>query len=97
MRFWVYVLCCADGSYYVGQTHDLRKRVAEHTRGAGGGYTSARRPVTLVHSQEFASREDAIAREGQIKGWSRKKKEVLMRRDRTKVEPLAKGRAERPG
>ena len=76
---WVYILRCSDGSYYVGSTRGtLEKRVAEHQSGAFGGYTAARLPVTLVHSESFLRIEDAIAAERQIKGWSRAKKEALM-------------------
>src|SRR6185369_14604166 len=67
---WLYILSCADGSYYVGTTRDsLEKRVAEHQAGAFGGYTARRRPVTLVFQQSFERIEDAIAAERQIKGW----------------------------
>ena len=74
MSFWVYMLECADRSYYVGHTDELEKRVLQHERGELGGYTSTRRPVRVVFTQEFASREEALAAERQIKGWSRKKK-----------------------
>ena len=73
MSFWVYILKCADGSYYTGHTDNLEKRVGEHRSGALGGYTSTRLPVELVFSQDFSSREEALTSERQIKGWSRKK------------------------
>ena len=92
MRFWVYALLCADGSYYVGHTDDLATRCLEHEMGEGGCYTSARLPVALVYAEEFPSREEAMDRERQIKGWSRKKKEALVRRDWAEVSRLAKGR-----
>jgi predicted GIY-YIG superfamily endonuclease len=92
MRFWVYVLRCADGSYYVGSTDRLAKRLAAHETGERGGYTSARRPVRLVFAQETASRQEALALERQIKGWSRKKKEAMMRRDWAALSRLAKAR-----
>ena len=78
VRCWVYLLRCADGSYYTGCTGNLDLRLGEHQAGEGGRYTAARRPVTLVFSQECASREEALARERQIKGWSRQKKEAMM-------------------
>ncbi len=77
MTFWVYMLRCSDGSYYVGHTDDLERRVAQHQSGEVAGYTHRRRPVELVWSQDFSSREAALAAERQIKGWSRAKKEVL--------------------
>jgi putative endonuclease len=56
MAAFVYILKCADGSYYVGTTRDtLDRRIAEHNAGTYGGYTAKRRPVTLAYSQEFAN------------------------------------------
>ena len=92
MSFWVYMLQCADRSYYVGHTDELEKRVLQHERGECGSYTSTRRPVRLVFTQEFASREEALAAELQIKGWSRKKKEALVRGDWAEMSRLAQRR-----
>jgi len=92
MRFWMYILACGDGSYYTGHTDDLDKRMAEHHAGTCGGYTSTRRPVRLVFAEEFSTREEAIAMELRIKGWSRKKKEAMMRGDWSALSRLAKGR-----
>ncbi len=89
MSFWVYILRCADRSYYTGHTDNLDKRIAEHQTGEIEGYTSTRLPVTLVFADEFLTREEALARERQIKGWSRKKKEALMRSDWAEVSRLA--------
>jgi predicted GIY-YIG superfamily endonuclease len=76
---WLYILRCADGSYYVGTTRtDLEVRLAQHQSGHFGGYTSTRRPVVLVYSDCFDRIVDAIAAERQIKGWSRAKKEALI-------------------
>jgi predicted GIY-YIG superfamily endonuclease len=92
MGFWVYMLRCAGGSYYVGHTDDIEKRVTEHGAGAGCGYTSTRRPVQVVFTEEFPSREEAIAAESQIKGWSRPKKEALIQRNWTAITRLARRR-----
>jgi putative endonuclease len=79
---FVYILQCADGSYCTGTARDgLERRVHEHNAGAYGGYTSSRRPVTLVYSQCFQRVTDAIAVERQLKGWSRSKEEALIRGD----------------
>ena len=59
MSFWVYMLHCTDQSYYVGHTDELEKRVLQHERGECGGYTAPRRPVRVVFTQAFASREEA--------------------------------------
>jgi len=80
MGFWVYILLCGDGSYYTGHADNLEKRIAEHGFGEGDAYTSTRLRVTLVFSQEFSSRDEPLACERQIKGWSRKKKEAIPRR-----------------
>jgi len=91
MAFWVYILHCADGNYYTGHTDNLEKRIDEHTTGAiDSCYTFKRRPLDLVFSQEFTTREEALASEQQIKGWSRKKKEAMIRGDWAEVSRLAK-------
>ena len=92
MGFWVYIMRCADNSYYTGHTDDLEKRIAEHHTGKREGYTSTRLPVTLVFSQEFPTREEALTCERQVKGWSRSKKEAMMRGDWVEVSRLARGR-----
>ncbi len=89
--FWVYILRCRDGSYYTGHTDDLERRMAQHATGEiPGCYTFTRRPVTLVFSQTCVTREEALAAERQIKGWSRKKKEAMMRGDWAEVSRLAR-------
>jgi putative endonuclease len=76
---WLYILLCADGSYYTGTTRtNLEFRLAEHQTGHFGGYTATRRPVVLVYSEYFDRIVDAIAAERQVKGWSRAKKEALI-------------------
>ena len=92
MSFWVYLLQCADQSYYVGHTDELEKRIQQHKRGESGGYPSPRRPVRVVFTQEFASREEALAAERQIKGWSRKKKAALARGDWNEMSRLSRRR-----
>jgi len=90
--FWVYILRCADNSYYTGHTDNLEQRIGQHRSGTVEGYTSTRLPVALVHTQEFVTREEALAAELQIKGWSRKKKEALMRNDWGAVNRLSRGK-----
>lgn len=91
MPFHVYILHCCDNSYYTGHTDNIEKRIAEHTIGAiQSCYTFKRRPLTLVFSQEFETREEALTSEQQIKGWSRKKKEAMIRGDWEEVSRLAK-------
>ncbi|GAB4180941.1 MAG: GIY-YIG nuclease family protein [Thalassobaculales bacterium] len=100
MTSHAYMLRCADGSFYVGTTRaSLEQRVAQHASGSFGGYTAARRPVTLVWCEEFADVRDAIAAERRIKGWSRAKKQALIEGDIGRLRALARGRSrpvERP-
>ncbi len=79
MDAWLYILRCADGSYYTGTTRaSLEARMAQHNGGHFGGYTSKRLPVALAFSQPFDRITDAIAAERQVKGWTRAKKEALI-------------------
>ena len=91
MPFWLYMLRCCDGSYYVGHTDDLERRFAEHRSGELGGYTSTRLPVELVFATEMPTREEALIREMQIKNWSRAKKEALIKSDWRRLRRLARG------
>ena len=90
MSFWVYILRCADGSYYTGHTDNLERRMGQHAAGDIPGYTATRRPVRLVFSQEMATREEALAAELQMKRWSRAKKEAMIRGDWERVSRLAR-------
>jgi putative endonuclease len=92
---YVYMLRCSDASYYVGSAtgDDLSRRIAEHEAGSYPGYTSSRRPVQLVWSERFDRITDAIAVERKIKGWSRVKKEALIRGDWWAVRFHSKRRA----
>ena len=78
MLSWVYILRCADGSYYTGCTTNLDQRLGEHQAGESPSYTSTLLPVVLVYVEEFQPIHDAIAAERRIKGWSRAKKEAMI-------------------
>jgi tRNA/rRNA methyltransferase len=91
--FYAYLLRCADGHYYVGHTDDLDSRIAQHQAGAIPGYTQKRRPVQLLWADRFPDRDSAFAAERQIKGWSRAKKEALVRGDFEALRDLAKRRS----
>ena len=75
---FVYILHCADGSYYVGSTRDLDHRLDQHASGRGARYTSRRLPVALVFAQEFERVADAYAMEKRLQGWSRAKREAAI-------------------
>jgi predicted GIY-YIG superfamily endonuclease len=90
MSAYLYILLCADGSYYVGTTIiALERRLAEHQAGTYDGYTARRRPVKLVFYQCFERLGDAAAAERQVKGWRRAKKEALIRGDYAALPFLA--------
>lgn len=74
----VYMLRCADGSYYVGSCRQLELRLSQHQQGLGAEYTRHRLPVELVWSQEYESVAEAFAMEKRIQGWSRAKREALI-------------------
>ena len=75
---FAYMLRCSDGSYYVGSTLDLPIRLAQHESGDGAAYTRRRRPVVLVWFEEFSRVDHAFAREKQVQGWGRAKREALI-------------------
>ncbi len=77
---YVYVLECVDGSFYTGYTTDVQRRLAEHNDGEGAKYTRGRTPVELVYKESYGNRSSAMSREAEIKGFSRSRKERLVRR-----------------
>ena len=96
MAFWAYILRCADGSFYTGHTDNLDARIGAHQNGRGSDYTARRRPVTFVWAQDFGTRIEALEAERQIKGWSRAKKEALIKGDWDLVSQLAASHGARP-
>jgi len=89
-NYFVYILECADKSYYVGVTNDLEIRLAQHNDGENVlAYIFSRRPVILKYCQRFDQIEDAIDFEKQVKGWSRKKKEALFEEDWSEIVRLS--------
>jgi predicted GIY-YIG superfamily endonuclease len=80
MPYYVYILLCSDGTFYTGSTSDLKRRVRQHENGSlHRAYTYSRRPVKLIWSQEFATKDEAKAGEKKVKNWKREKKEGLLR------------------
>ena len=77
---YTYIVECADGSYYVGSTYDLERRVSEHNLGIGATYMlrRGRRPVRLVFAADFPCIDDAFAFEKQVQGWNRAKRQALI-------------------
>jgi len=80
--YFVYVLQCADETYYTGITTDLERRIEEHnTSPKGAKYTRARRPVVLRHSEEYPNKSEALKREMTIKKMKRAAKIKLIRKE----------------
>jgi predicted GIY-YIG superfamily endonuclease len=92
MPYYVYILRCSDGSFYVGSSQDVEQRIKAHNDGKATHYTRSRRPVILVYSEKWESKITAIRRERQIKKWSRSKKEALVSGDRERLKKLSKSR-----
>ena len=75
---YVYILNCADNSYYTGYTTDPARRLAEHNAGNGAKYTRGRTPVKLVYLEAHASKSVAMSREYELKQYRRRQKEQLV-------------------
>ncbi len=74
----VYIVRCADGSLYTGYALDPREREKVHNTGRGARYTASRLPVSLIYSERFESKSDALRREHELKRFTRGKKEALI-------------------
>ena len=96
MKPCMYILKCADGSYYTGSTIDLDSRVIEHQNGEGANHTKKRLPVELVYFEEYDRVVDAFDREKQVQGWSMEKKEALINGHYNKLPDLAKNHTQFP-
>jgi len=92
MAFTLYLLECADGTFYIGHTDNLDRRVQQHEQGLAGAYTANLRPLKLIHVEEFESRLEALTMERKLKGWTRAKKQVYMMGNWQTVGKLAKGK-----
>ncbi len=79
MLYFVYILECADGTFYCGSTNDVARRLAAHNGlKSGAKYTRSRRPVVLRYTEEFKTATEAKKREAAIKGLSREEKRALL-------------------
>lgn len=88
-KAYMYILECADGTFYTGSTKNLEKRLKQHEHGVGANYTSKRLPVKLVYYETFSRIDYAFNREKQIQGWSQKKKRALISSNFKKLHSLA--------
>lgn len=90
MEGWIYILECSDGSFYTGSTIDIARRFKQHQDGDGANHTKKRLPVKIVYLEKHERIDQAFYREKQVQGWSRKKKEALIKRENTTLPELAK-------
>ncbi|MFB6320896.1 GIY-YIG nuclease family protein [Saccharicrinis sp. FJH54] len=87
---YTYILFCADNTFYTGSTINLKRRLKEHQSGCGANYTKTRLPVILVYYEEYDRIDHAFYREKQIQGWSRAKKQALIKGNKGILKGLAK-------
>jgi putative endonuclease len=87
---FMYILECANGSFYTGSTWNLEKRLWDHQTGQGAIYTKSRLPVKLVYCEEYKRIDEAYFREKQIQGWSRRKKKALINLNEEKLIEYSK-------
>ena len=86
---YMYILKCSNGTYYTGSTKDLERRLMQHQNGEGAIYTRKHSPVELVYHEEFQRIDQAFYREKQIQGWSRAKKDALIKKNVKELKLLA--------
>jgi predicted GIY-YIG superfamily endonuclease len=86
--FTVYILRCANWTYYVGSTTDVALRLARHNNGTATAWTAARRPVRLMRAEHHVTRTAAMTREREIKRWTRAKKQALIAGDTALLKRL---------
>jgi putative endonuclease len=96
MKGYMYILECADRSYYTGSTKYLELRLLQHQSGEGANHTKKRLPVQLVYFEEFDRIDKAFYREKQVQGWSRKKKEALIKGEHANLPELSRNYAQLP-
>ena len=88
---WAYIVECSDGTFYVGSTVNLERRISQHNEGEGAAYTRRRRPVRLVWAGEFSRIDEAYAFEKQVQGWRRDKRIALIEDRLEDLPELAAG------
>jgi putative endonuclease len=79
--WFVYILLCRDGSYYIGSTNNVEKRLRNHLNGKGGRYARSHKARKLVYQEKFPTKPEALKREAQLKKWPKVKKEALVKKD----------------
>lgn len=80
MPYYVYILLCEDGSYYTGYAKNVKKRFTQHKNGRGARYTKLNKPEKIVYREELTTCGEAIRREKEIKSFSHRKKQRLVKK-----------------
>jgi predicted GIY-YIG superfamily endonuclease len=93
MPWYVYILDCTGGCYYVGHTENLDMRFAAHLAGTGAEFTRRHRPSRVAYTEEFLDESSAVRRELQLKHWSRAKKLALIAGQFDQIHHLARRRS----
>ncbi len=96
MKGYMYTLECVDGSYYTGSTNNLELRLIQHKNGEGANHTRKRLAVELIYYEEFERIDEAFYKEKQVQGWSRAKKEALIRGRNEELPLLSKNLTQFP-
>lgn len=94
MAFSLYILECSDGTLYIGHTDNLDERMRQHDAGKSDAYTASKRPLKLLHVEEFETRYEAPTMERKLKGWSRAKEFAYIAGDWDAIRKLARNRQE---
>jgi len=76
--YYIYVLLCKDGSYYIGSTNDIQKRFLDHLNGRGARYTKSHKPEKLIYQEKFSTKSEALKREAELKKWIKTQKSALI-------------------
>jgi len=76
--YFIYILLCKDGSFYIGSTNDIEARFKDHVEGRGARYTKSHKPLKIIYKEEFATKSKALKREAEIKKWPKRRKEKLI-------------------
>jgi putative endonuclease len=76
--YYVYILLCRGGSYYIGSTNNIDKRFKDHLAGRGARYTKSHKPEKIIYREKFSTKSEALKREAELKKWSKTKKEALI-------------------
>jgi len=79
--YYIYVLLCKDGSYYIGSTNNIQERFLDHLEGRGARYTKSHKPERLVYQEKFSTKSEALKREAELKKWTKARKKALIKGD----------------